>query len=84
MSDLHINVLVPALAGEFRFARGGAGALDALVLDPRAEELRRFKVRLQFADNVSGGDALGFVDGEDAFVDLFAGHGCAKESEASG
>lgn len=84
MSDFYIDVLVPALAGEFRFAGGGTGALGALMLDPGAEKLGGFEVRLQLADNIGGGNALGFVDGEDAFVYLFAGHGCAKESDASG
>lgn len=60
VADLHVEALraaALALVGAF------AGATGALVGEPGSEERRGVEVRLEGADDVGGGDALGFVDG---------------------
>lgn len=60
VADLHVETLgaaALALVGAF------AGATGALVSEPGGEERGGVEVRLEGADDVGGGDALGFVDG---------------------
>lgn len=60
VANLDVETLrAAALALEVAFA----GATGALIGEPGGEELGGVEVRLEGADDVGGGDALGFVDG---------------------